>query len=393
MSQDFGGMGRQYLQQESYGASAFCFYRATLADNTNGNAWNGLVLALSLMRKEYDAQTILARFALTQQLPYDKDMISFAMMMYQNNPLALSQWIRAMSTRVGTTAQERETFTQMADDLERSYNAMLADHGEQVLKEQGMLSLQELADRRIELDWTLTESIDSIFGLAESWLADPETVLSGVRLLCMLPDPRSERLLRRVCRNEQIDGKVRTHALLALRWLGVRGNAKIVKMGESFVINLDDPTPELTITVPASYKPALDRMKLWIAMQQGFVAIEEYEQHASTDEPVMPEDLAAKVEQAHIPSLLQEVVHALIRSAYDQYYPLVPNTRGARQWSIAMLLLMKEYAEGVGEEWPYEQPEHDETAVLHRNWILSATPDFHSSIAEARKQREGQLRK
>ncbi|TDG00213.1 HEAT repeat domain-containing protein [Paenibacillus piri] len=387
MSQDMGGLGRHYLQNDSYGASAFCFYRAILENNLNGNAWNGLVLAMSLMRKEYDAQTVLARFALQQQLPYDKDMVTFALMMFQNSPQALGQWVRAMSVRFGANAEERQTFAKMADDMEQAYADLVAKHGEEKLKSQGMLSLEEFAERKMELDWLLTESVDSIFALAQVWLSDPETVLSGVRLLCMLPDPRSERLLRRVCRSEEVDGKVRTHALLALRWLGVRGNARIAKMGESFVINLDDPKPELTVSVPASYKPALDRMKLWMAKEQGVVTQEEYEGHASTDEPELPEALAQKLEQADIPGVLQEVVHAVIRSAYDQYYPLVPHNRGARAWSNAFLMLMKDYAEGIGEGWPYGELEQDETAVLHRNWMLSASPDFYNQIEEARKLR------
>jgi hypothetical protein len=207
----------------------------------------------------------------------------------------------------------------------------------------------------------------------------------------MMPDNRSEKLLRRVCRNEEVDGKVRTHALLALRWLGVRGNARIQKMEESFVINLDNPVPELTISVPAAYKPALDRMKLWIAMKQGVVTEAEYEQFASTDEPELPTELAEKLEQADVPSVLQEVVHALIRSAYDQYYPLVPGIRGTRQWSIALLMLMKDYAVGVLDTWPYGELEQDETAVLHRNWILSASRDYYHNIEQARQLRDGQV--
>ncbi|NOU94476.1 HEAT repeat domain-containing protein [Paenibacillus sp. LMG 31456] len=391
MSQDMGGLGRHYLQEDSYGASAFCFYRAILENNSNGNAWNGLVLAMSLMRKEYDAQTILARFALQQQLPYDKDMVTFALMMFQNSPQALAQWVRSMSVRFGASPEERQTFVKMAEDLDNAYNGLLAEHGEETLKSQGMLSLEEFANRRIELDWLLTESVDSIFALAQVWLEDPEMVLSGVRLLCMLPDPRSERMLRRVCRNEQVDGKVRTHALLALRWLGVRGNVRIHKMEESFVINLDDPKPELTVSVPASYKPALDRMKLWLAKEQGVVTQEEYEQHASTDEPELPEALAEKLENADIPGVLQEVVHAVIRAAYDQYYPLVPHNRGARSWSNAFVMLIKDYSEGIGQGWPYGEPEKDDTAVLHRNWMLSASPDFYTQIAEARKLRTASM--
>lgn len=388
MSQDLGGLGRHHLQNDSYGVAAFCFYRAILENPLNGGAWNGLVLALSLMRKEYDTQTILARYAQQQKLPYDKDLVSIAFMMFRSSPPALAGWVRAMSARFGTKADERQTYVNMAEDVEQTYGKLLAEHGEDKLRSQGMLTLEEFANRKIELDWLLTESVDSIYARAEAWLDDDEMVLSGVRLLCMLPDPRSERLLRRVCRNEEIGGKIRTHALLALRWLGVRGNVRIHKMGESFVINLDDPKPELTISVPASYRPALDRMKLWMAKQKGFVTPEEYERHAATDEPELPAELAAKIAEADIPGILQEVVHTVIRGSYDQYYPLVPTIKGYRNWSNAFLMVMKDYAEGTGEGWTYGELEKDETAVLHRNWMLSATPDFYEQIEEARVQRE-----
>ncbi|GCL72009.1 hypothetical protein PN4B1_19140 [Paenibacillus naphthalenovorans] len=390
MSQ-FGDLGRQYLQAESYGAAAFCFYRAIVENQENGNAWNGLVLALSLMRKEYDVQTILARFAMQQGVAYDKDMISFALMMWRQSPGAMAEWLRRMLTRGGLSAEEKQALTQMAEELEQSYRDLVERYGEELLKRQGILSLSEYADRRIELDWLMAEPLDNVFEQVKVWLEqDAESVLTAVRLLCMVPDPRSEKLLRRVCRNEEIDPKARTHALLALRWLGVRGNVKLNKFEESFVINLDDPKPELTVSVPEAYKPALDRMKLWIAMKKGFVTPEQYERHASTDEKELPAELAAKVEEADIPGVLQEVVHTLIRAAYDKYYPLVPTIKGTRQWSAAFLMLMKDYVEGIGEEWPYGEPERDETAVGHRNWLLSGSPDYYDSIKAAGRLRAGQ---
>ncbi len=390
MSQ-FGDLGRQYLQAESYGAAAFCFYRAIVENQENGNAWNGLVLALSLMRKEYDVQTILARFAMQQGVAYDKDMISFALMMWRQNPGAMAEWLRRMLTRGGLSAEEKQALAQMAEELEQSYRDLVERYGEELLKRQGILSLSEYADRRIELDWLMSEPLDNVFEQVKVWLEqDAESVLTAVRLLCMVPDPRSEKLLRRVCRNEEIDPKARTHALLALRWLGVRGNVKLNKFEESFVINLDDPKPELTVSVPEAYKPALDRMKLWIAMKKGFVTPEQYERHASTDEKELPAELAARVEEADIPGVLQEVVHTLIRAAYDKYYPLVPTIKGTRQWSAAFLMLMKDYVEGIGEEWPYGEPERDETAVGHRNWLLSGSPDYYDSIKAAGRLRAGQ---
>lgn len=390
MSQ-FGDLGRQYLQAESYGAAAFCFYRAIVENQENGNAWNGLVLALSLMRKEYDVQTVLARFAMQKGVAYDKDMISFALMMWRQSPGAMAEWLRRMLTRGGLSAEEKQALTQMAEELEQSYRDLVERYGEELLKRQGILSLSEYADRRIELDWLMAEPLDNVFEQVKVWLEqDAESVLTAVRLLCMVPDPRSEKLLRRVCRNEEIDPKARTHALLALRWLGVRGNVKLNKFEESFVINLDDPKPELTVSVPEAYKPALDRMKLWIAMKKGFVTPEQYERHASTDEKELPAELAAKVEEADIPGVLQEVVHTLIRAAYDKYYPLVPTIKGTRQWSAAFLMLMKDYVEGIGEEWPYGEPERDETAVGHRNWLLSGSPDYYDSIKAAGRLRAGQ---
>lgn len=377
--QDIGTLGRHYLQAESYGASAFCFYRAILEDRANGNAWNGLILALSLMRKEHDAQTMLARFALHHEiLEFDRDLITFSMMLWQNNPGALGEWIELISRMKGVSPSDKELFAQMSEDLNKAHEDLVERHGLETLREQGMLSLEQYAARRIELDWMIEESIDTIYEHIKEWLEgeDQEAVLAGVRLLCMMPDPRSEKLLRRVCRNENIDGKVRTHALLALRWLGVRGNARIHKFDESFVINLDNPEPELTVSVPAAFKPALDRARLWLAKQQGVITEFEYESQASTDQLDIPETLAAKLEKAEFPSHLQEVAHALIRAAYDKYYPLVPGIKGTRQWAAAILMLIKEYVESTDGTWSYGDPELDETAIRHRNWILSGSPNY-----------------
>ncbi|MEF3306076.1 HEAT repeat domain-containing protein [Paenibacillus sp. GYB003] len=385
---DFGSMGRFYLDNESYGAAAFSFHRAIVQDATNADAWNGLIMSFTLMRREEDAQTALARYARQEGLPFDKNLVTFAMMMFQRSPLALSEWFRAMSKRFGLSGQERDNYAQLADEMEQGYRALEEKQGEALLKAQGVLSLEEFAGRTMELDVLTGESLDSLFSRVQGWLnEDTDSALNAVRLLCMVPDPRSEKLLRRVCRNEDANGKVITQALLSLRWLGVRGNIKIHKMGEPYVVNLDDPQPELTISVPAAYKPALDRMKLWIAKEQGVVTAEEYERHASTDEPELPADLAEKLANAEIPAVWQEVVHTLIRASYDHYYPFVPTIRNTREWSNAFLLLIKQYVEGIGEVWPYGEPERDETAALHRNWMLSAYPDFQASIEAAGKLR------
>ncbi len=326
---DYGAMGRQYLQAESYGVAAFfCLYRAILENKENASAWNGLILALTFMRKEYDVQTVLARFALQPQLPYDPDMISFAMMMWQNNPRALGEWMAAVS-RMRGTGEHKAMLTGLEADLKKAYGDLVEQHGEETLQEKGMIPLAEYAARRIELDWIHEGgSVDTIYNNAKEWIEDPEQALSCVRLLCMLPDPRSEKLLRRVCRNEELDSKVRTHALLALRWLGIRGNVKFHNFGESFVVNLDNPQPELTVSVPAVFKPALNRMMLWVAKEQGHVTADEYEAAASTDEPEFSDELAEKVKNAELPSLLQEVVHTLIRAAYDKYYRSSPRFAG-----------------------------------------------------------------
>lgn len=375
--QDMGTLGRHYLQAESYGAAAFCFYRVVLEDRSNGNAWNGLILSLSLMRKEHDAQTLLARYAQYYEiLEFDRDLITFAMMLWQQNPGALGEWIQNVSRMKGVSASDKELFAQMSEDLNKAHEDLVSRHGLETLREQGLLSLEGYAERRVELDWLVEESIDTIYEHVKQWLEDPESVLAGVRLLALMPDPRSEKLLRRVCRNESVDGKVRTHALLALRWLGVRGNARIHKFDESFVINLDNPEPELTVSVPAAFKPALDRAKLWLAKEQGVITEFEYESHASNDQLEIPETLAVKLEKAEFPSVLQEVAHALIRSAYDKYYPLVPGIKGTRQWAAALLMLIRDYVVSTGETWPYGEPEQDEMAVRHRNWLLSGNPNY-----------------
>ncbi|WP_281887509.1 HEAT repeat domain-containing protein [Paenibacillus sp. YYML68] len=389
---DYSALGRHYLNMESYGVSAFCSYRAILEDKSNSSAWNGLILALTFLRKEFDVQTVLARFALQPQLPYDSDMITFAMMMWQNNPRALGEWVGRVS-QMREVGAHQEMLTEMETDLKSSYEKLVEEHGEESLVERGMYSLNDYAARRMELDWIHEGgSVDEIFENAKQWIEDDENALSCVRLLCMIPDPRSEKLLRRVCRNEQLDSKIRTHALLALRWLGVRGNVKFHNFGESFVINLDDPQPELTVTVPAVFKPALNRMMLWVAKEQQVVTVEEYETWMSSDEPEFPEELSEKLKQVEVPTILQESVHTLIRAAYDKYYPLVPTVKGLRDWAAAFLLLMKDYAVGVGLGWPLGEPEQHEQAVLHRNWLLSGSPDFYEVLqqAQATQQSEAQ---
>ncbi|WNQ09852.1 HEAT repeat domain-containing protein [Paenibacillus aurantius] len=387
-NEELTGYGRQYLQNDTYGAAAFCFHRAIRENVSNENAWNGIILSLTLMKREADAQTMLARYGLLPQLGYDQDMLTFAVMLWRENPQALAEWLNAVSSRQNVTETTRNTLTELSADVEKAYQELLAEYGEESLRAQGLFKLQEYASRQTELDWTADNTPDAVYAQINEWLQDDDKVLTAVRLLCMLPDPRSEKLLRRVCRNEEMDPKARTHALLALRWLGLRENVRINKFKESFVINLENPEPELTVSVPESFKPALDRMKLWYAKEQGVVSAEEYEAFASTDEAEMPAELKEKMEKADVPSILQEVVHALIRSAYDHYYPLVPTVTGSRDWSAAFVSLMKDYSEGIGEQWTMGEPERNETSGQHKNWLLSGSPDFYESIAEAKKLRE-----
>jgi NAD-specific glutamate dehydrogenase len=163
MSQDFSGLGRRHLQNESYGIAAFCFYRAIRQQPADGSAWNGLVLALSLMRKEVDTQTILARYALQRELPYDKQLVPGAFMMFRNHPQAMAGWARSMVGRPGVSPQERQSFGGMAEDIEESYRKLEAERGEEALKREGMLTLEEFAGRVIELDLVFQGAADSLF--------------------------------------------------------------------------------------------------------------------------------------------------------------------------------------------------------------------------------------
>jgi hypothetical protein len=379
--EEFTDYGRHYLQNESYGAAAFFFYRAIQEQAANNNAWNGLVLSMSLMRREADAQTVLARFALQKGLEYDRDMINFAMMLWQHNPVALSEWVRAVVQMKSIQPSDKQTLTQLAADLDRSYQEYVNLHGQDSESVKSMADLQTLASRTTEFDWLYTQPADQAYEVIQTWLELDDMVLAGVRMLCLLPDPKSEKLLRRVCRSEESEAKVKTHALLALRWLGIRGNAKIQKFSESFTINLEDPKPELSITVPKAFRPALDRMKLWLAKEQGIVTAEEYEAYASDDEGQLSETISEKLKASDFPPLWQEVIHALIRAAYDKYYPMVPTVVGSREWSAAFIMLLKDYAVGTGQGWTYGNPEQHDTAVQHKNWLLSGTPDFYQSLA------------
>ncbi|GAB2703728.1 HEAT repeat domain-containing protein [Paenibacillus thermoaerophilus] len=384
-TEEMTSYGRRYLQTDSYGAAAFCFHRALLQNSRDENAWNGLILALSLMRMEADIRIALARYALLDGLGFDRDLLPAAMLLWRDNPVALAEWTKAMSARA--KGPEKEALEGMSADLDRAVEALKEKRGEQW--NQGMPNLAQTAAQKLDLDWIAEQPRDKLLAQLEQGIVseDLDTSMHAIRMLCMMPDPKSEALLRRACRNEELDPKAVTHAALSLRWLGVRGNVKLVKMGEPVVINLENPTPELTISVPAAFKPALDRMKLWLAMKAGIVTAEEYESFASTDEPQLPEELAEKLKRLDIPAAFEEVVHVLIRAAYDHYYPFVPKPRGLRDWSDAMLQLMKEYAEGIGMEWTFGEPDTGEISVGHKRWILSASPDFQDNVRQIRETR------
>jgi hypothetical protein len=310
-------------------------------------------------------------------------MLAFAMMLWQHNPLALAQWLEGVVQMKGILPGDKQALTELTADLHRGYREFVDQNGVDSEHVKAMLNLQETAGRTTEVDWLYGQPVDDVYEVIKPWLEDDELVMTGVRMLCMLPDPRSEKLLRRIARSEDAESKVKTQALLALRWLGIRGNAKINKFSESFTINLDDPQPELTISVPQIFKPALDRMKLWLAKEQGIITRDEYEEYATDDSLELPEAMGEKLTASEFPPIWQEVIHAIIRAAYDKYYPLVPTVTGYRDWSAAFLMLIKDYAIGSGQEWTYGTPEQSETAVQHKNWLLSGTPDFYQSVSGA----------
>ncbi len=126
--------GANIYKRNHMASRLFCLYRAILENKENASAWNGLILALTFMRKEYDVQTVLARFALQPQLPYDPDMISFAMMMWQNNPRALGEWMAAVS-RMRGTGEHKAMLTGLEADLKKAYGDLVEQHGEETLQE------------------------------------------------------------------------------------------------------------------------------------------------------------------------------------------------------------------------------------------------------------------
>ncbi|WP_010272828.1 hypothetical protein [Paenibacillus senegalensis] len=356
----------EHINRGALGAASNLFYRTMLLDSNHYKSWVSLIFCLGIMKDTPAQQVLLARYAL-RPLPYVKDLIGSALKAYRYQPHALAEWLKIYSEK--PECDNKEALETIIADIEQ----MLARNEEQNSQEKKppILSIEEISKKKIYLDWIAEKKSEEIFNLVEPMLERPEQMLAGLQILTFFPGLRGEKMLRRVCRNEEASNKAKTRALINLHWHGVKGNAKMTKFGDSFVVNLEKPEPRLEAVLPKGFQALIDWVVVWLAKEQG-IATEEDLQAATAGSAAISASLRQQID-ATLPPVIQASAESILRETYLHYYPRIPPiVNEIEEWGAAILHILEAFSRNWGQPWKYQVPELNNSATVKREWLLKS---------------------
>lgn len=380
--------GFEYLEREAYGAAAYYFFHATLKEQRHTDSWLGLAVALERMNEQVAKQTMISRYALLHN-PFSKEMSSLAMEALQSNPRAAAQWVQFMLHAPDVKHEEKKILKRLKREIDEILTELAQTHD---LEAYGFPSLDELGRRDMFLDLFRVQSEDEVHRLIQSWLDSPGNLHQAVNALSFCPQPWSETLLRRICRDEEVPSKFKTKALLALRLIGVQGKIRVAKFGESFVLSVDDPM--LSYTLPETMDELLEHVTLWLAKEKRIIDGDTYEQLITHTAEITPEIMQRIGEQEHLGVWVQ-IAQLLLTDAYLHHYPQLPTIeQGENQdnWKNAFLHVMKEFIGTLStpdeEFMQLDLPTLSVEAGQIREWLIQAIPAFQPEVKEEAESEE-----
>lgn len=375
----------EHINRGALGSASNLFYRTILLDSNHYKSWVSLIFCLGIMKDTSTQQVLLARYAL-RPLPYVKDLIGSALKAYRYQPHTLAEWLKLYAEK--PECDNKEAIEAIIADIEQ----MLARNEEQNNQEKKppILSVEEFSKKKIYLDWIAEKKSDEIFNLVEPMLEIPEQMLAGLQILTFFPGMRGEKMLRRVCRNEQASNKAKTRALINLHWHGVKGNAKMIKFGDSFVVNLEKPEPKLEAVLPKGFQALIDWTLVWLAKEQG-IATEEDLQAATAGTKAIAAPLRQKMD-ASLPPIIQATAESILRETYLHYYPRIPPVvNEIEEWGAALLHILEAFSRNWGQPWKYQLPELSNSEAVKREWLLKSLEVKKKTGQAAPPQQEGSL--
>lgn len=358
---------KQGTQDENIalGAEAYRCFMAIKSNKANESAWVGLAMALQNMGQTRELQVVLARHALLK-LPYQSYIGALAIVAFGDHPVALSEWLRIMTKSPGLNEQSKTMLALMAKEMKQTMEH-LEQNREALTREFGR-TLEDFSKQTLSLDLLLDKSLEEAISYVEGFLAHETLAIAAVRELGFFPSPRSEKLLRRMCRNEQTNPKIQTQAILSLCWLGAEGNAKLVKFGESHLISLNKSGLPLNMALPKPLQRVFRRMEAWFALKQGLISQEQYDASPLQE---LPKDAAAA-----LPSSVISIGNILLREASLHYYPVFPEMDDPHVWAQALIRILQEIEVSEGAEWTYPEPDSSPAIEAANQWLLQANPSL-----------------
>lgn len=353
-----------YIGRGALGAASNLFYRTILLDPGHYQSWVSLIFGLGIMKETAEQQVLLARYV-KRDLPFVKELIGSALSAYRHNPYALAEWLQLYSEKA--EEKDREMLMHMISDLEE----MIAKNESRGTKEEQPKppTVAEIADHKIYLDWIMEKKPDEIYDLIEPLMNQPKSMELGVRMLTYFPGLRAEKMLRRVCRSEAASNKTKTRALIALYWHGTTGNVKLIKFGDSFVVNLQKPEPKLDLNLPKPYESLIEWVILWWGENHGLI---ETQEGGAAETRELTKEQRQKIEAQMNPNIVA-AAESIMRETYLHYYPRVaPIINEIDEWGAALLHILKAFSSNWDEPWTSLLPALQGGAELKQEWLLKA---------------------
>lgn len=395
------------FEQTTYGKTAYQTYLGLMENDKDDFSWAMLTFAMSLMAYDDEMRIALARYALSGA-PYNREIFAMGTFGFTKHARTLTEWLRLVERKRGVDAEARRAIADFVKEQARRAAEEVSDMSTAPAAEKlgpgaepaagmaGMakqprgsivtsagagpaslpvMSVREWAERPLPLDMLRTMEFGEAVARLGKLSEDTDTAAEAVRGLALLPDSNSGKWLRRVCRNSAIAPEVQTKALLAMRGIGVTGNVKVVKLGNEYTVDLDDP--QLRNDLPPELMQVYDWVAVWMLRAEGFIGDEEFSAHAERGEP-FPQHLFDKT-RVVFASPAMETVNRWLMDYYYYAFPALPTIAAEerRSWGEALLSLLEEASARGEADFAYEAPSLSEAGQAIKARLVEAIGSRH----------------
>ncbi|MBP1996115.1 hypothetical protein [Paenibacillus eucommiae] len=383
--------GKEMFDKGAFGGAAFYFFGAVKTNPAQLEAWMNLFISLQQLNRQTDLQILLARYA-QLGLPFAPPFAAAAATIYRNNPFALRDWIDTTRSNGVADPDSKDMFDALRADADQACAQLKEQLTAEQLEEKGMMPLLRIAAYQTPLELYAGQPDDQLLIRIEEAIHTKEykIALEALQTLALFPLPRTERILRKCCSDEQMSTKLQTHALISLSKAGFSGKIRVAKNGKTSIIDLEKPETPLEDKLPEAFEPIMNWIAAWLARENGVIDNLSFAKLSAEPSQINAAALMEKIGEKTLPQIVMMSAGFMLKEAYLHYYPDIPYAGyQVNEWGCALLDLIQAYTKHGDIGWEYGKlPALSGTAIRRKEWLADAIPELKDVILKAAANEE-----